>query len=102
MWVHTVQSVCVTGSERHHEYSKKVYDALKENRFRVKLDDRNERVGYKIRDNELNKIPYMLVIGDKEIESNRLSVRHRLQQDLEQMTIDDFLTKVSDERRLRQ
>ena len=102
LWLAPVQIVLIPVSERHHEFSKKVYDSFKEKRFRVKLDDRNEKVGYKIRDNELNKIPYMLVIGDKEIESNRLSVRHRLQQDLEQMTIDDFLTKVSDERRLRQ
>lgn len=102
LWLAPVQIVLIPVSEKHHEFSKKVYDSFKEKRFRVKLDDRNEKVGYKIRDNELNKIPYMLVIGDKEIESNRLSVRHRLQQDLEQMTIDDFLTKVSDERRLRQ
>ena len=78
-----------------------MYEIFKKEQFRVLTDDRNEKVGYKIRDNELHKIPYMLVIGDREVESGQLPVRRRLKGDLGQMSIERFLNMVRDERRQR-
>ena len=64
---------------------------------RVEIDDRAEKIGYKIREAQLKKIPYMVVLGDKEIASQTVSVRHRNQGDLGSLTVEDFITKVKKE-----
>ena len=70
---------------------------LKNSGFRASLDDRNEKVGKKIRDAELNKIPYMFVVGDREVESSSVSVRHRDNGDCGTMTKEDLMKKLSEE-----
>ncbi len=76
-WLAPVQAVVIPLTERHHAYGKKVFSALQEASFRVQLDDRSEKVGYKIREAQLKKIPYMLIVGDREEKDNLVSVRHR-------------------------
>src|SRR5699024_3356509 len=69
-WLAPVQVKLLPISDSHVEYARKVKDKLKEKNIRVELDDRNEKIGYKIREAQLQKVPYMLVLGDKEIEAN--------------------------------
>ncbi|MFC1554025.1 threonine--tRNA ligase [candidate division KSB1 bacterium] len=99
LWLAPVQVVLIPVSQNHHDYAKKINERLIANNFRVKLDVRNEKVGYKIRDNELKKIPYMLVLGDKEIESGLIPVRRRLKSDLGKIKMEDFIEKLIVERR---
>ena len=77
--------------ERHHAYAKELGDKLSAAGIRVEVDDRNEKIGYKIREAQLDKTPYMLVCGDKEVESGEVSVRHRAKGDIGSMSIDAFL-----------
>ena len=70
---------------------------MKEKGIRVEIDARAEKIGYKIREAQLHQIPYMLVVGEKEVQDNRVSVRNREQGDLGQMNADDFIAKVLDE-----
>lgn len=82
VWLAPVQVTVIPVTERSHEYAQQVYDRLKKEDFRVMLDQRNEKVGYKIREAQVKKIPYMLVVGDREVESGQVAVRHREQGDL--------------------
>lgn len=75
VWLAPVQAVIIPISEKHIEYAKKIEKELLEKDIRVEIDDRNESMGKKIRESELQKVPYMLVVGDKEIEVNKISVR---------------------------
>jgi threonyl-tRNA synthetase len=99
LWLAPVQIALIPVSEKHHEFAEKLYKDLRAEKFRVKFDDRNEKVGYKIRDNELQKIPYMCVIGDKEVETENLSVRKRHKGDLGIMPFSEFKKSISEERR---
>ncbi|MDR2357158.1 MAG: threonine--tRNA ligase, partial [Oscillospiraceae bacterium] len=72
--------------------------ALTDLGFRAETDPRNEKIGYKIREAQLRKIPYMLVLGDKETESGTLAVRSRAEGDLGAMTADEFIAKITAER----
>ena len=65
--------------------------------IRVEVDERNEKIGYKIREAQLSKVPYMLVVGDKEAESNKVSVRNNKQGDLGQMDVEEFINKIVEE-----
>ena len=69
-------------SERHHEKAREIYQQLFDAGMRVEIDERSEKIGYKIREAQLQKIPYMLIIGDKEAESGTVSVRRRGEGDL--------------------
>ena len=98
MWLAPVQvKVLPISTEKHADYAKKVMDELKAKGFRVELDDRNEKIGYKIREAQVQKIPYMVVIGDKEIESNVVGVRSRKDGDLGAMSLDEFEANMKDE-----
>lgn len=88
LWLSPVQAVVLTISEKQNEYAKKVGDILQKNGIRVHLDLRNEKIGFKIREHTLQKIPYLLVIGDKEVEKNQIALRSREGSDLGSMTID--------------
>ena len=70
---------------------------LKDHGIRVTTDTRSEKVGYKIREAQLEKIPYMVIIGDKEVESGTISVRGRKDGDIGSMTVEDFTNKILDE-----
>ncbi len=74
-----------------------MYHALEDAGIRVEEDDRSEKIGYKIREAQLQKTPYMLIIGDKEMESGNISVRHRKAGDLGSMSLDAFMARVKQE-----
>lgn len=93
LWLAPEQIRILPISDRLHNEAQNVKDILKNAGFRVTIDTRSEKVGYKIREAQLKKIPYMLVIGDKEVETGTLSIRSRSEGDLGAMTIDD-LTKI--------
>lgn len=76
-WIAPVQVKILPITDRHVEYAKKLAAVLKDKEVRVELDDRNEKIGYKIREGQVNKIPYMLVVGDKEAENGSVAVRKR-------------------------
>ena len=88
-------------SERHHEYAEKVAAQLQEAGLRVEADLRNEKIGYKIREAQLQKTPYMLVVGDKEAETGTVSVRGRKDGDLGSMALADFSAKACEESKNR-
>ncbi len=83
-----------TIAERHHEYAAQVEKALFDQKFRVFLDDRKEKIGAKIRDAQLQKVPYMIILGDKEVENNTVSVRHRTRGDLGARSIQEFVDEL--------
>jgi len=93
-WLTPVQAKVLPITEKHLDYARSVVEKLKKENIRTELDDRNERLQAKIRDAQLEKVAYMLVIGDKEIESESISVRTRGQQDLGAMSIADFVARV--------
>jgi threonyl-tRNA synthetase len=70
---------------------------MRDKDIRVDVDDRNEKIGYKIREGQMSKVPYMLVVGDKEMESNTVAVRKRGQGDLGAQAVDEFIASVMDE-----
>jgi threonyl-tRNA synthetase len=96
VWLAPVQVKVLPVSDKSMDYAEKVYDFFRNKRFRVELDDRNEKIGYKIREAQMQKIPYMLVIGDKEAEDGSLSVRTRTGEQLT-MSVDEFLAKIDKE-----
>ena len=97
LWLAPVQVEVIPVSERHLEYAAKVRDQLRAAGLRCELDTRNEKMGYKIREAQMMKIPYMLVVGDKEIENNTVAVRSRAGGDLGVMEPDAFLAKAKEE-----
>jgi threonyl-tRNA synthetase len=89
-WLAPEQAVVLNITDKQAEYCKKVVNSLQNKGFRVKADLRNEKIGFKIREHTLQRIPYLLVVGDKEVEAKSLAVRDRAGNDLGVMTIDDF------------
>ncbi|STY28102.1 threonyl-tRNA synthetase [Legionella wadsworthii] len=88
LWLSPTQAVILTISEKQNEYAKKVTQILQKRGIRANNDLRNEKIGFKIREHTLQKVPYLLVIGDKEVESNQVAVRSREGTDLGVMTLD--------------
>jgi len=82
LWLARVQAVVIPVAERNREYGQGVADKLRAKGLRVHVDDRSEKMGYKIREAQVQKVPYMLVVGDKEVEAGNVSVRHRQKGDL--------------------
>ncbi|MFC1557656.1 threonine--tRNA ligase [candidate division KSB1 bacterium] len=101
LWLAPEQVVLIPVSEKHHEYAKNLYEQFKKAQLRVRIDTRSEKVGYKIRDNELKKIPCMCILGDREVESGTVSVRRRFKGDLGTMEVDSLIEELTNERRLR-
>jgi threonyl-tRNA synthetase len=91
-WLAPVQAVICSVSDKHNGYANKIAAELKSNNIRVEVDDRNESVGRKIRDAELQKAPYIIVVGDKEITDNNLSVRERDSKDLKIKKVEEFVS----------
>jgi threonyl-tRNA synthetase len=94
VWLAPVQAVVMPITDRHLEYARKVHARLEEAGLRSHLDDRKEKVNLKIRDAQLQKTPYMLVVGDREAESGCVSVRHRKQGDLGAKPLEQFVDEV--------
>ncbi|WP_371369620.1 Threonine--tRNA ligase 2 [Sporomusa rhizae] len=92
MWLAPVQAKILPISERHAEYAREIAQTMRDKDIRVEVDDRNEKIGYKIREGQLEKVPYMLVVGDKEVETHTVAVRKRGQGDIGVMPVDDFIS----------
>ena len=96
-WLAPVQVEVIPISDKHLDYANKVLDTLKAAGIRTDIDTRAEKMGYKIREAQLQKIPYMLVVGGKEEENEAVSVRSRFKGDEGQMKLDDFLAAIKEE-----
>ena len=96
-WLAPVQVAVIPVSEKYIDYAKKVFAELKENNIFVELDERNEKIGYKIRDWETQKVPYMLIVGEKEQESEMVSVRMHGQGDKGSVKLDEFIENITEE-----
>lgn len=95
LWLAPVQAKLLPIGERQHEYANQLKARLEEAGMRVEVDNRNEKIGYKIREAQLEKVPYMLVLGDKEVEARTVGVRSRKEGDIGQMSIEDLLAKLT-------
>ncbi|OQB12072.1 MAG: Threonine--tRNA ligase [Firmicutes bacterium ADurb.Bin193] len=96
-WLAPVQARVLPISEKHFDYAKKVEEELKRNGIRVENDGRSEKIGYKIREAQKQKIPYMLVVGDKEAENNEVAVRSRKEGDKGAVSLSDFIAMIKTE-----
>ncbi len=97
LWLAPVQVKLLPIADRHVEEISKVKAALESRGIRCELDDRSEKIGYKIREAQLEKVPYMILMGDKDIENGTISVRSRRDGDIGSMSVDDFLNMALDE-----
>ncbi len=97
IWLAPVQVKILPIGEGHVEYANKIKDILEENHLRAEVDARNEKIGYKIREAQLKKVPYMLVVGDKEMAEGLVAVRSRSEGELGQLTIEDFVKRAVEE-----
>jgi len=97
LWLTPEQAVILPISEKYNDYAKKVLEVLKNYDIRAAIDDRDERAGKKIRDAEISKTPYMLIVGEKEEQSDSVSVRKHGEGDLGEMTLELFAKQVQNE-----
>ncbi|MBU1752963.1 threonine--tRNA ligase [bacterium] len=97
VWLSPTQVLVATITERHKQYGEYVQNQLRANQIRTDLDSRNEKIGFKIREAWMQKIPYVLILGDNEEQNKTVSIRKRGGKDLGQMTIEDFISIVSKE-----
>ena len=96
-WIAPVQATVLPISDKFNDYAHELKNLLEERGFRVETDDRAEKIGFKIREAQLLKIPYMLVVGEKEVEERLVSVRKRDEGDLGQMSLEAFMDKLHTE-----
>ena len=93
VWLSPVQAVVIPIADRHVEYARQVADQLRQAEIRAQVDDSSDRMQAKIRKAQLNKIPYMLVVGGREVADSSVAVRLRTKEDLEAMTVDDLIAR---------
>ncbi|MBI4810532.1 MAG: threonine--tRNA ligase, partial [Ignavibacteriales bacterium] len=96
-WLSPVQAVVLPITDAHVDYGRKIYNLLKRENVRVEIDERNEKVNYKIREWETKKVPYMLVVGEKEKNNNTIALRQHKKGDLGEIRIDQFIKKLTKE-----
>ncbi len=96
VWLAPVQAIIIPIADRHQEYANKVLDVLKAAGVRAEVDSRSERMNAKVRDAQLMKIPYMLVVGDKEVSANAVAVRLRTNENLGATPLDTFIAHITD------
>ncbi len=101
LWLAPVQVKVIPISDKHADYAKQIEKVLFDKYFRVETDTRAEKMGYKIREAQLQKIPYMIIVGDNEKENGTVSVRSRNSGDLGTMKLEDFIIKIDEENRTR-
>lgn len=101
LWLSPVQATVMTITDRHIDYGRQVKDKLLERGVRVEIDDRNEKIGFKIREARNQKIPYMLIVGDKEVEQNTIGVRKRGEDATVTMSVDDYMVKFDEQVKAR-
>jgi threonyl-tRNA synthetase len=97
LWLAPEQISILPISEKYNDYAKKVLELLKNYDIRGLVDDRNEKIGKKIRDTELNKVPFMLIVGEKEAEENKISVRKQSVGDLGSFSVEEFAALINKE-----
>ena len=97
LWLAPTQLTLIPISDKHLDFSNELYDFFKRSGIRVSVDDRREKLGFKIREAELAKTPFMIIIGDKEVESKSLSVRHKTRGELGNMNQDKLVSMMQDE-----
>lgn len=96
-WIAPVQVKVLPIVDKHHDYARQVAGKLQDAGIRAEVDYRNEKIGYKIREAQMEKVPYMLVLGDKEAENGQVAVRSRKDGDLGPMLLDDFIARITEE-----
>jgi threonyl-tRNA synthetase len=96
-WLAPTQAVVLNITDNQAEYARNVEDSLKNKGFRVVSDLRNEKIGFKIREHTIQRIPYLLVVGDKEAESGTVAVRTRRGEDLGSMDLDAFTAQLTED-----
>ena len=97
LWLAPVQCVLIPISEKHHAYSREIFRIFRDANIRCRVDDRNEKMGYRIREAEKLKVPYMAVFGDKEAEGTSVSVRKHGRGDLGSVAVAEFVRQIQDE-----
>jgi threonyl-tRNA synthetase len=97
LWLAPVQAVVIPIADRHVEYAQRVVDDLQAEGLRVEIDERGERMQAKIRDAQLQKVPYMLIVGDREQEANAVAVRRRDGSDLGALPLFQLIDQLKDE-----
>jgi threonyl-tRNA synthetase len=97
LWLAPVQAAIIPVSEHFLDYGRQVERELRNSGLRVEIDERNEKIGYKIRDWEMKKVPYMLIVGEKEKESNSVSVRKHKEGDKGSLALSEFIDKIASE-----
>ncbi|MDD5072275.1 MAG: threonine--tRNA ligase [Candidatus Omnitrophica bacterium] len=97
VWLSPVQAVIIPIADEHKDYAKKVEEELRNSDIRVEIDDKNARMQHKIREAETQKVPYMLIVGGKEAQTESVSVRERGKGDLGPMKLSEFIGKIADE-----
>jgi len=101
LWLTPEQAVILPISEKFNDYAKKVGEFLNNSDIRASIDDRNETIGKKIRENELKRVPFLLIVGEKEVESGLISVRRQGEGDMGQMSVEEFIANVNEEIKLQ-
>ncbi|HHW04109.1 MAG TPA: threonine--tRNA ligase [Thermoanaerobacterales bacterium] len=102
VWLSPIQVRILPISEKHMDYARKVKERLEKADIRAELDERNEKIGYKIRDAQLQKLPYMIIVGDKEASTDSVSVRQREVGDIGSRSIEDFIAEVKEKEKNNQ
>ena len=97
LWLAPVQVKILSISEKFNDYAKSVYDELKANGYRAVLDDRNEKIGKKIREAQVEKVEYMLIIGEEEASTKTVTIRHRDLGDQGKVSLEDFMARIRKE-----
>ena len=97
LWLAPVQAIILPISDKYNDYAYQILKILNKNNLRVKIDNRSEKIGAKIRDAELSKINYMLIVGEKELEKKEIAIRQRFRGNIGEMKLDSLLSKLLDE-----
>jgi len=91
LWLAPVQAVVIPVTEKHHDYARKIIASMKQHDIRVELDDRNDKIGYRIRNAQMQKVPFMIILGDQEVADSKITVRLRNGENLTAIGLDDFI-----------
>lgn len=94
LWLSPVQVKVLTIAERHKDYAYKIFNFLKNNGIRTEIDTENEKIGYKIRNATIMKVPYLIIIGDREVTDERITIRKRSGENVSPLTIEEFINNL--------
>ena len=97
LWLSPVQVIVLNIADAHSDYAKEVTESLRQNNIRCNSDLRNEKITYKIREHSIQRIPYLVVIGDREVQEQQVTVRAHNGDDLGSMSFDGFLDKLKED-----